>query len=201
MPWGPGRSGICGVRPDAGRGHAGVRSTGADGTVTVTANYLGNPAEANQQLRRAGVRAVVLPAVPAADCPASDQGTKVPGADGGQGNTILVTHMATSKRVQVRWQVDSIRPGTLLVLSPQRDEASGEMVMAVDQYYQPGPRCVANGTAGLIPVPRESINAYDPDPPVATESPGAVPAPPGFVQVSPGGVPGSPNAVSQLPGR
>src|SRR5215475_9923493 len=41
-------------------------STSADGTVTVTANYLGDPAEANKELRRAGVRAVVLPAVPAA---------------------------------------------------------------------------------------------------------------------------------------
>jgi hypothetical protein len=128
-------------------------SRSADGTVTVTANYLGDPTQANRELRRAGVRAVVLPAVPAASCPAGDQGRKVPAEKGGQGTTILVTHMVGSKQVQVRWQLDSIVPGALLVLSPQRDEATGDMVMTVDEYYEPGPRCVVQGTKGLVPVP------------------------------------------------
>ena len=101
-----------------------------------------------------------------------DRGTKVPGEDGGQGSTILVTHMGGSKRVQVRWALDSVRPGTLLVLSPQVNDATGELVMTIDQYYQPGPRCVVQGTAGLVPVPRKSINSFDTNPPVATESPG-----------------------------
>jgi hypothetical protein len=167
-------------------------STNPDGTVTVTANYLGSPAEANQQLRRAGVSAVVLPAVPAADCPAADRGTTVPGADGGSDTPMLVTHMGTSKRVQVRWQRNDIDPGKLLVLAPQVDQATGEMVMTIDYYYQPGPRCVVAGTAGLVPVPVESVNAYDTNPSVATQSPKAPIT--GPVAVSP-----SPNTNSRTP--
>jgi hypothetical protein len=154
-------------------------STNRDGTVTVAANYLGDPAEANHELRRAGVRAIVLPAVPAASCPAQDRGTKVPAADGGQGNTIVATQVGASKRVQVRWRPDSIRPGTLLVLSPQRYGATGELVITIDHYYQPGPRCVAMGVSMNAPVPVPSINSYDPNPPVVTASPdAATPRPP-----------------------
>ncbi|GAA4728042.1 hypothetical protein [Phytohabitans rumicis] len=165
-------------------------STSDDGTVVVTANYLGDPAEVNAELRRAGVPAVVLPAVPAAQCPAADRGSKVPGHAGGQGATILVTNMGLGKHVQVRWTLDSVPDGTLLVLSPQLDDATGEMVMTIDHFYEPGPRCIVKGIAGLVPVPRESINNYEPIPP----GPAPTQPPPAFETASPGAVPVSPGA-------
>lgn len=168
-------------------------STSDDGTVVVTANYLGDPAEVNEELRRAGVPAVVLPAVPAAQCPGTDQGSKVPGDAGGQGATILVTNMGLGKHVEVRWTLDSVPAGTLLVLSPQMDDGTGEMVMTIDHFYQPGPRCIVKGIAGLVPVPRQSINNYDPNPPARVQPP-----PSGYETVSPGAAPVSPGGLRDV---
>src|SRR5437763_7837626 len=54
-------------------------TTSSGGVVWVTANYLGDPAEANRELHRAGVPVVVMPAVPADRCPADERGRVVPG--------------------------------------------------------------------------------------------------------------------------
>ncbi|HKT03332.1 MAG TPA: sialidase family protein, partial [Rugosimonospora sp.] len=142
-------------------------ATGADGSVTVTANYLGDPADANRRLRAAGVAAIVIPAVPPAQCPTDRRGRVVPADRGGQGDPLMVTGMGRGP-VTMHWMRDGVATGATLILSPQLDPASGKLVMIIDEYYLPGPGCVPAGTANAQPAPVASVNNPNPPPAWAT---------------------------------
>ncbi|MBB5867153.1 hypothetical protein F4553_000532 [Allocatelliglobosispora scoriae] len=140
-------------------------STDDDGSVTITVNHAGDPADANEQLRQAAVRAtVILPSAESA-CPAGDR----------QGVTIISFHRSgfatqlvpapdyleviqeSGQASRVRIRPGDIPAGQLLIITPV--ESSAGMVIQVGSSDLSGPSCIisfAETWGGSVPVPSSS---------------------------------------------
>lgn len=116
-----------------------------DGTVTVIFNHIADPDRVNRALRDAGVRAIVLLPQPADSCPTEDRGTPVPVGlyQAWSIQNALVRHGEDKVNV-ARLRPDQIPAGTVLVLVPMDRGPRGEAgpYLRIDQYQEPGPRCV-----------------------------------------------------------
>ncbi|SCL17462.1 hypothetical protein GA0070624_1297 [Micromonospora rhizosphaerae] len=154
-------------------------SEGQDGTITVTVNYLDDPAAANETLRQAGVPAVIMLPTPAADCPAEDRGTVLP-------ESLSSAYSVVSGRSYldvdppvpdnfVKLRPALIPAGQVLILVPGSTLTDGasEPTLNFVRYQQPGPRCVVDRSTLSGPLPTASMNTETPGSPPFDASPEA----------------------------
>jgi hypothetical protein len=110
-----------------------------DGTVSVTVNFFADPAEANRELREAGVRALILLTDP--ECRSDGGG---PGPD-----TVGLQPIVRVEPGQVVVDPDEIAPGTLLVFGVTRNpDPDGVTMVSVRVRSEPAPTCLPPGGAG-----------------------------------------------------
>ncbi len=154
-----------------------------DGSVTFVINDITDTKGATRALRKAGVRAVVLPGQPAGTCPAGTKGTEENsdfltlvktftfGTPSGAGGTSLVI------------RPDNIPDSTVLVITavppaPTTWRSTAKLFMSAGLYREPAPTCAELPTPGpgnslppvpgttIDPVPEASRVSGDPTPPV-----------------------------------
>ncbi|GAA0720494.1 hypothetical protein Drose_06775 [Dactylosporangium roseum] len=130
----------------------------ADGTVTFVINDVSDPEGATRALRRAGIRAIVLPAHQPGTCPADQRGTHL------RPYTTGVAQMFRDDKEHPELGANSIiiRPdhigtGEVLVISVIRVGPAGDERTHVirDVFREPGPTCYEPGQPwlGLYGVP------------------------------------------------
>jgi len=119
-------------------------SPDTDGYFKITFNEFADPAEINRALRDAGIRVRVMLPEPAAACPPSRRGDRVPTGSSVNLNAMLVlaedagsVHDAGSLNV-ARFQPDSIPADMIVVFMPNQDGHT----LTVSAYRQPEPSCV-----------------------------------------------------------
>jgi hypothetical protein len=113
-------------------------TTGADGSVSVTVHRMGNPAEANRQLRDTGNRVVVMPPSAPEDCPVSDRGTVAP--DEVPAYIVMPEPDDNIARVYP----GQLPPNTVVVVIPSKREPGGPPSAVAIPYLAPGPKCVVD---------------------------------------------------------
>ncbi|MFG1654902.1 hypothetical protein ACGFIY_00030 [Micromonospora chersina] len=127
-------------------------TTDRNGSVTITVNYLGDPADANRILQEAGVQAKIMPPVPADSCD-TDQPKPLPLGSQGFDDAFRAV-LGDTMRIgagTIRIQPSLIRADTLLVIAPETVEAMGNrVVMYWSIYPQPGPSCVVEGSVRTV---------------------------------------------------
>lgn len=132
-----------GIWPFADHEPAYAVARAQDGTVRVTVNEIGDPAEANRELAGLGVRAVIVPGQHS--CPPSTQGTRVASTTGdGEPHGLRRPGLVgTRDGRQLTIRADDIPQGQVLVLTPVQEASQGEVVsLLLGFYHQPGPTCV-----------------------------------------------------------
>jgi hypothetical protein len=147
-------------------------TTRGDGTVSVVVNNVGEPTEANEALRRAGVRATVMLPEPATECPAADR-PDVTVLSFGSGKVRLdmvrAPEMATivestSHANEVLIHPNAIPAGQILLLVPV--VAPGGPILQIAVSPAPGPRCMVDLTWWDGPI----VTTRDPSEPGPTVS-------------------------------
>jgi hypothetical protein len=81
--------------------------------VTIVAHSVGDPGPANQALRAAGVRVVIIPSSSASACPAEDQGSE---ASINMQTALTLARLVNGNTVQLT--ASDVPAGTVLVLTP-----------------------------------------------------------------------------------
>ncbi|GAA5197345.1 hypothetical protein GCM10023322_68350 [Rugosimonospora acidiphila] len=104
--------------------------------VTIVAHSVGDPGPANQALRAAGVRVVIIPPSSASACPAEDQGSEA-SIDARTAATLAVQAVANT----VHLTANDVPAGTVMVLTPT-SASNRDPVLLIGFYREPGPKCV-----------------------------------------------------------
>lgn len=126
-----------------------------DGTVTVTVNWLGDPADANRALADAGVRAKVILPTTSDNCPGAEEFRS--GPHGPQ--NVNASSMADVFGNQVTIRPDLIPADTVFVLSAAQIPDESNLMVFVDVYPDPGPACLIKPDVHRISDLKDLMNA------------------------------------------
>jgi hypothetical protein len=122
----------------------------SDGTVTITVNNIGDPADANRELKKAGVQASVMLPKAAGDCPERDRaGVTVVSFQQSNFATDLVKAPqylevvdSTSRNNEVRIRPNAIPEGKLVIVSPI--PSPGGPMIQVAVAPESGTKCIVS---------------------------------------------------------
>ncbi|WP_155251597.1 hypothetical protein [Salinispora cortesiana] len=139
-------------------------TSNSDGTVTITVNNIGDPADANRKLQKAGVPAIVMLPKAATNCPERDRaGVTVVSFKQSNFATDLVKAPdflevvgSTSRDNEVRIRPNEIPMDQIVIVSPIPSKA-GPMIQ-VSVAPKPGPKCVISSVDSWYSPPAPSLS-------------------------------------------